>query len=150
MVHVLSAYNEKFLSSHRVNSGIRGSRSQNSTHIATELHKIPVFVGNELYNTGNSYTKLTIGPSQICSVIAETGRDFRHYVETHSVLLLISIMEWQNFCHTVNVVSNGSPSRIRRVRRISLGMTTRPRSSILLTMPVAFIYKLPPFFCFQG
>ena len=29
-----------------------------------------------------------------------------------------------------NVINNGSPSRIRMVRRISLGMTTRPRSSL--------------------
>jgi len=41
----------------------------------------------------------------------------------------------------VSVISNGSPSRIRMVRRISFGITTRPRSSILLTIPVAFIYK---------
>ena len=41
------------------------------------------------------------------------------------------------FC--VNVVSNGSPSRMRIVLLISLGMTTLPRSSILLTIPVAFI-----------
>ena len=40
-------------------------------------------------------------------------------------------------------ISSGSPSRIRRVRRISFGITTRPRSSILLTIPVAFISKLP-------
>ena len=43
-----------------------------------------------------------------------------------------------------NVISNGSPSRIRMVRRISLGMTTRPRSSIRRTIPVAFIYEIPP------
>ena len=36
-------------------------------------------------------------------------------------------------------ISIGSPSRIRRTRRISFGMTTRPRSSILLTIPVAFM-----------
>ena len=36
-------------------------------------------------------------------------------------------------------ISSGSPSRMRMVRRISFGMTTRPRSSILLTIPVAFI-----------
>ena len=42
----------------------------------------------------------------------------------------------------VHVISNGSPSRIRRVRRISFGMTIRPRSSTLLTIPVAFIYPL--------
>ena len=31
------------------------------------------------------------------------------------------------------------------VRRISLGMTTLPRSSILLTIPVAFILYLSPY-----
>ncbi len=41
--------------------------------------------------------------------------------------------------YTVNVVSKGSPSRIRIVRRISFGITTRPRSSIRRTIPVAFI-----------
>ena len=46
----------------------------------------------------------------------------------------------QNFSHDTNVVCNGSPSRMRMVRRISLGMTTRPRSSILRTIPVAFIF----------
>ena len=43
-------------------------------------------------------------------------------------------------------ISNGSPSRIRMVRRISLGMTTRPRSSIRRTIPVAFMLYLP-FLC---
>ena len=43
--------------------------------------------------------------------------------------------------HHVNIISDGSPSRMRMVRLISLGMTTLPRSSIRLTMPVAFIYK---------
>lgn len=50
----------------------------------------------------------------------------------------------QNPSHHDHVICDGSPSRIRMVRRISLGMTTRPRSSIRLTMPVAFIYILPP------
>ena len=36
-----------------------------------------------------------------------------------------------------NAVCCGSPSRILSVRRISLGITTRPNSSILRTMPVA-------------
>ena len=40
---------------------------------------------------------------------------------------------------SVNDVNSGSPSRIRRVLRISLGMTIRPRSSTRLTIPVAFI-----------
>ena len=47
----------------------------------------------------------------------------------------------QNRSIGVNVVSRGSPSRMRIVRRISLGITTLPKSSILLTIPVAFIYK---------
>ena len=39
----------------------------------------------------------------------------------------------------VNVVREGSPSRMRRVLLISLGMVLLPKSSTLLTMPVAFI-----------
>ena len=41
---------------------------------------------------------------------------------------------------TVNDVNSGLPSLIRRVWRISLGITTRPRLSTLLTIPVAFIF----------
>ena len=41
----------------------------------------------------------------------------------------------------VNVICAGSPSRIRIVRRISFGITTRPRSSIRLTIPVAFMFR---------
>ena len=46
------------------------------------------------------------------------------------------------FCN--RIYAEGSPSRIRMVRRISFGMTTRPRSSIFLTIPVAFISQPPP------
>ena len=42
----------------------------------------------------------------------------------------------------VNVFSSGSPSRMRRVRRISFGMTILPRSSTRRTIPVAFIVFL--------
>ena len=42
----------------------------------------------------------------------------------------------------VNVVSKGSPSLILIVLLISFGITTLPKSSILLTIPVAFIYKI--------
>ena len=38
-------------------------------------------------------------------------------------------------------ISSGVPSLSLSVRRISLGITTLPRSSILLTIPVAFILK---------
>ena len=57
----------------------------------------------------------------------------------HPRLLAKSNIEKQYISHRVNDVSNGSPSRIRRVLRISLGMTIRPRSSTRRTMPVAFI-----------
>ena len=46
-------------------------------------------------------------------------------------------MAKQKRSNGVNPIRDGSPSRILKVRRISLGMTTRPSSSIRLTMPVA-------------
>ena len=49
----------------------------------------------------------------------------------------------QNLSIGVNVVSKGSPSRMRSVRLISFGMTILPKSSTLLTMPVAFLYLSP-------
>ncbi len=48
----------------------------------------------------------------------------------------------QNRISCVNVFSEGSPSRSRMVLRISFGITTHPKSSILLTIPVAFILCL--------
>ena len=64
----------------------------------------------------------------------------RHYVQSSPHLFDRSSMAKQNLSHRANVICDGSPSRIRRVRRISFGMTIRPRSSMRLTMPVAFIY----------
>ena len=43
----------------------------------------------------------------------------------------------QNLSHAIPVICDGSPSRILSVRRISFGITTRPNSSILRTIPVA-------------
>ena len=55
------------------------------------------------------------------------------------------MIAYKNLVTGVNDVSVGSPSRIRMVLLISFGMTTRPRSSIRLTIPVAFIYfSVPP------
>ena len=56
---------------------------------------------------------------------------------SHPARLPRSSMAAQNRSHGFHVVSNRSPSRIRSVRLISLGMTTRPSSSILRTIPVA-------------
>lgn len=58
---------------------------------------------------------------------------------SHPLLLANSHIAHTNLSDCFHVINDGSPSRIRRVRRISLGMTTRPRSSIRLTIPVAFI-----------
>ena len=58
-----------------------------------------------------------------------------------SVSIVQSAKQRPDKVFRANVINNGSPSRIRMVRRISLGMTTRPRSSIRLTIPVAFIYQ---------
>ena len=63
----------------------------------------------------------------------------RHYVQSSLHLFDRSNIAKQNLSHRANVICDGSPSRMRMVRRISLGITTRPRSSILLTIPVAFI-----------
>ena len=47
----------------------------------------------------------------------------------HPRRLASSNIEKQYFSHRVNDVCNGSPSRMRRVLRISLGMTILPKSS---------------------
>ena len=59
---------------------------------------------------------------------------------SHPFRLAKSSIAAQNRSHRANVICDGSPSRMRMVRRISLGMTTRPRSSIRRTIPVAFIF----------
>ena len=64
------------------------------------------------------------------------------YIRSESCVKLVTKAAFISVSN--NVVNRGSLSRIRSVRRISFGMTTRPRSSILLTIPVAFI-KIPPF-----
>ena len=69
---------------------------------------------------------------------------FRQYVPFHPPRFARSSIPMQNCCHGAYVVCDGSPSRIRMVRRISLGMTTRPKSSMRRTIPVAFIFESSP------
>ena len=64
------------------------------------------------------------------------------YVPLHPIRFSKFTIPKQNRSHHVNVVCDGSPSRIRMVRRISLGITTRPRSSMRRTIPVAFMVFL--------
>ena len=66
----------------------------------------------------------------------------RHYVQFYPILFDKSIIPKQNRFHRSNIVCDGSPSRMRMVRRISLGITTRPRSSMRRTIPVAFMVFL--------
>ena len=67
----------------------------------------------------------------------------RHYVLSQCPLLAKSSIAKQKTSHAVNVVCDGSPSRILRVLLISLGITILPKSSTRRTMPVAFIYLSP-------
>ena len=85
--------------------------------------------------------KIRLDPSRIPIVRQVFLSIFRHFEQSEPSFFDISIIAKQNLSSGVNIVSVGSPSRILMVRRISLGMTTRPRSSILLTIPVAFIYN---------
>lgn len=71
-----------------------------------------------------------------------------YYVCSRSIRLMKLLMLIKNLSDRVSVVRSGSPSRIRIVLRISFGITTRPRSSIRRTIPVAFIYSFNPFLAF--
>lgn len=73
-------------------------------------------------------------------ILMVNGHHFVTMYYSHPRRLARSPIAKQNLSHRANVICDGSPSRIRRVRRISFGMTIRPRSSMRLTMPVAFIY----------
>ena len=75
-------------------------------------------------------------PFCICTVLAFYVVTMYNY---HPWRLAKSNILKQYFSHVVNDVSDGSPSRIRRVLRISFGMTILPKSSTRRTMPVAFI-----------
>ena len=81
-----------------------------------------------------------IYPSRIPTVVASVSVIMYYF---HPFRFAKSSIAKQNVSHCVNAVCNGSPSRIRRVLRISFGMTILPRSSTRLTMPVAFIVSSP-------
>ena len=75
-------------------------------------------------------------PSHIHTTIPKSSVDMYYF---QPILLAKCNIAKLYFCHFFNVICDGSPSRIRRVLLISLGMTTRPRSSMRRTIPVAFI-----------
>ena len=92
---------------------------------------------------GNLFQKIRLDPSRIPIVRQVFLSIFRHFEQSEPSFLDISIIAKQNLSSGVNIVSVGAPSRMRIVLLISLGMTTLPRSSILLTIPVAFIKGVP-------
>ncbi len=74
----------------------------------------------------------------------ENAANFNQGTENIEHMLIQSSRNRGDKVFRVKVINNGSPSRMRMVRRISFGMTTRPRSSIRRTIPVAFI-SIQPF-----
>ena len=76
-----------------------------------------------------------------CSTMERTINFPNGTGDISSISIVQSAKQRPDKVFRANVINNGSPSRIRMVRRISLGMTTRPRSSIRRTIPVAFIYN---------
>ena len=77
-------------------------------------------------------------------ILMVNGHHFVTMYYFHPFRLAKSSIAAQNLSHGANVICDGSPSRMRRVRRISLGITTRPSSSMRLTMPVALTFAAPP------
>ena len=72
-------------------------------------------------------------------LMALTKKAFEKRGEVHLAFILFTTLciAIQNLSIGVNVVRKGSPSLIRKVLLISLGMTILPKSSTLLTIPVA-------------
>ena len=70
----------------------------------------------------------------------ENGSNFPcDSIDISQIKIVQAVTHRPDKVYTVNVVHSGAPSRRRMVRRSSLGITTRPRSSIRRTIPVAFI-----------
>ncbi len=100
---------------------------------------------DELLRTGRVEHILEDSREQSVNFNSDTENN-ESVTDTYESVAVQSVRQRRDKVFRVNVISVGSPSRIRMVRLISLGMTTLPRSSILLTIPVAFIlYKLLEF-----
>ena len=102
--------------------------------IFTFLFRVVTIVGGSMQNTFYSGEKI---------VITKKEKSTENVEKTTKGFSFVAAQRARNqrdkvFC--VNVVSNASPTRMRKVLLISLGITTLPKSSILLTIPVAFIY----------
>lgn len=89
------------------------------------------------------FCALLFTPFRILTVRGLMLGILRHFSQFSPSLFDRSSIAQQNLSNGVNDICDGSPSRILIVLLISLGMTTLPRSSILLTIPVAFIYINP-------
>ena len=80
-------------------------------------------------------------PSRIHTVTLDFLSNFRQYVPSQRFLFDRSSIAKLKISHSVNVVCDGSPSRMRSVRRISLGMTILPRSSDCVNQVQNFFMK---------
>jgi hypothetical protein len=90
---------------------------------------------------------LKTGELPVAVEAGEEAANFKPGTENIENRIVLKTPKHRDKVLGVNVISGGSPSRIRIVLRISLGITTRPRSSMRRTIPVAFIVVVLPFAC---
>ena len=82
-------------------------------------------------------------PKELQEETVEASANFKQGTKSSDVHIPIDpVRTSKGDILSVNVICEGDPSRILIVRLISLGITTLPRSSILLTIPVAFMLIL--------
>ncbi len=104
----------------------------------------------------NEFLTSRTGSSYYLVVVGDAGKHAGGMGEGLGVFFCkkAKLSDWgvffqNDFTFTVGENFKWGTFLIRRVRRISFGMTTRPRSSILLTIPVAFIYLFLLYFMMQ-
>ena len=100
--------------------------------LGIDLELLPEIIDVSIDSLKELYPELAQNRDKIVSVIVEEKNKFMKTLQNGE----------REFSKAVKI-SKGSPSFILNVFLISLGITTLPKSSILLTTPVAFIF--PPF-----
>ena len=111
--------------------------------IGNEMQEIWNVTLEELFEASvENLKKLDCSMKNLDEVAAMCGLD----VNEDKSVPLYTLSVYTGIFGAAVKISNGSPSRIRIVLRISFGITTLPKSSILLTIPVAFIYTKTPLF----
>ena len=137
-----------FFAMHRRRLSYQGFKHINS--IILRLLIPPQMILQQLKTAANPYSIWVCGVFVLIFDLCEFARLFGNMYYSTPMRLDNSSNKNTNFSVCVNVIIDGSPSRIRIVRRISFGMTTRPRSSMRRTIPVAFIYLSSGFCTIYG